>query len=180
MIYLKLNKSIPENIKIIPFSKEYVESFHACIDSVKRERIHLAGVKAKSIESVREYVLNNIENNFPSYLAVEGKRVVGNCDIIPGKGIDFAHTGHLGMCVHQDYRKKGIGSALLDTAIKAARDYGLERIELEVYTSNATAIRMYEKSGFLVEGIKRKARKLDTRYYDIQIMALFLNPPLHA
>jgi ribosomal protein S18 acetylase RimI-like enzyme len=90
------------------------------------------------------------------------------------------HTGHLGMCVRQDYRKKGIGSALLDTAIKAARDYGLERIELEVYTSNIAAIRMYEKRGFLVEGIKRKARKLDTRYYDIQIMALFLNPPFYV
>jgi RimJ/RimL family protein N-acetyltransferase len=38
---------------------------------------------------------------------------------------------------------------------------GLERIELEVFASNTGANRLYEKAGFVVEGVKKKRRKLD-------------------
>ena len=163
-------------IDIIPISEEYIEGFHGCLDSVARERIYLAGVKAHPIDSTREFVLNNIQNNIPQYLAVDGKRVVGWCDIIPRRGLDFAHSGGLGMGVHKDYRGQGIGIRLLNDTIDAAKEFGLERVELEVYTSNTRAIRLYLKRGFVVEGVKKKARKLDGEYFDIQVMALFINP----
>jgi len=121
-------------------------------------------------------VLTNIRSNYPQYVALEGNRVVGWCDIIPLKGIDFAHCGVLGMGLLKDYRRQGLGTMLLDTTIGAAKEFGLERVELEVYTSNTPAIRLYEKRGFVFEGVKKRARKLDGEYYDIQVMALFINP----
>jgi ribosomal protein S18 acetylase RimI-like enzyme len=154
---------------------EYFEGYYSCLDSVARERIYLAGIKARPIESTREFVLNNIENNYPHFIAVKDKQVVGWCDIIPMRGMDFAHSGTLGMGVHKEYRNLGIGSALLDTTLEAAKKYGLERIELEVYTSNTIALKMYEKYGFTLEGVKHNARKLDGKYFDIQVMALFFN-----
>ena len=163
------------DIEILPIREQHIESFHACLDSVARERIYLAGVKARPIESTREFVLNNIKNIYPQFVAVKDERVVGWCDIIPMRGIDFAHSGVLGMGVHNDYRKQGIGTLLLETTIDAAKSFGLERVELEVYTSNTVAIRMYEKLGFEVEGIKHKARKLGNQYFDIQVMALIFN-----
>jgi len=162
-------------IRIIPIAEKYIESFHACLDSVARERIYLAGIKARPLESTREFILNNIKNNYPQYIAVKDGRVVGWCDIIPRRGIDFSHSGVLGMGVKKEYRGRGIGTSLLETTINTARTYGLERIELEVYTSNTVAIRLYEKHGFVTEGVKKKARKLDDCYYDIQVMALLLN-----
>jgi len=165
-----------KEIDILPISEEFIQSFHACLDSVARERIYVGGVKARPIESTREFVQTNIDNNYPQYVAVEGKRVVGWCDIIPMKGIDFAHCGLLGMGVHKDYRGQGLGTGLLDTTLDAAKEFGIERVELEVYTSNIRAIRLYDKFGFVHEGIKTKARKLDGEYYDIKVMALFINP----
>jgi RimJ/RimL family protein N-acetyltransferase len=50
----------------------------------------------------------------------------------------------------------------------------LERIELEVFASNTPAITLYEKKGFVVEGVKKKARKLDGVYDDMIQMALFI------
>ena len=163
-------------IDIIPISEEYIEGFHGCLDSVARERIYLAGVKAHPIDSTREFVLNNIQNNIPQYIAVDEGRVVGWCDIIPKRGLDFAHCGGLGMGVHKDYRGQGIGTRLLNDTLDAAKEFGLERVELEVYTSNTRAISLYLKRGFVVEGVKKKARKLDGEYFDIQVMALFINP----
>ena len=103
-------------------------------------------------------------------------RVVGWCDIIPMRGVDFSHCGLMGMGLHVDYRRQSIGTRLLNATIQAAKEYGLERVELEVYTSNIPAIRLYEKRGFVPEGVKMKARKLDGEYFDIQVMALFINP----
>ena len=165
-----------KEIDVIPISEELIRSFHACLDSVARERIYLGGVKARPLETTREFVKSNIMNNIPQYVAVEGERVVGWCDIIPMKGIDFSHCGGLGMGVHKDYRGQGIGTRLLETTLEASKEFGIERIELEVYTSNTHAIRLYEKLGFVHEGVKTKARKLDGKYYDIKIMALFTNP----
>ena len=167
--------SIPSYLKIIPITEKYIESFHACLDSVAREKVYIGGVQALPLESTYEFVLKNIKENHPQNIAVFNDMVVGWCDIIPKKGVDFKHCGVLGMGVHKDYRRKGIGSELLDATLVGAKEFGLERVELEVYTSNTVAIRLYEKYGFQFEGTKRKARKLEDKYYDIQIMAKLLN-----
>jgi RimJ/RimL family protein N-acetyltransferase len=72
------------------------------------------------------------------------------------------------------YRGKGIGRNLLRSAISAARDVGITRIELEVFASNTVARRLYESAGFVEEGIKRNARIIDGKADDHISMALFL------
>ena len=49
---------------------------------------------------------------------------------------------------------------------------GLECIELDVFSTNTRAIALYEKSGFLHEGIKRKARFIDNEWSDRVMMGL--------
>lgn len=46
------------------------------------------------------------------------------------------------------------------------------RIELEVFSSNEHAVALYRKLGFQVEGVKRRARRLDGDDDDIVFMAL--------
>ena len=45
-------------------------------------------------------------------------------------------------------------------------------IELEVFASNTAAIALYRALGFVTEGTKRRARKLDGEYDDNVVMAL--------
>ena len=149
------------DVQIVRISEEYIESFHECFDSVAREKRYLGFVKAPSLESTREFVLSNISKKTSQYVAVEGGRVVGWCDISPNKREGFTHCGSLGMGVLHDYRGKGYGTRLMEDAILAAKESGIERVELEVYASNVPAIRLYEKRGFVHEGVKKKARKLD-------------------
>jgi len=69
-------------------------------------------------------------------------------------------------------RGRGVGRRLAEAAIAAAKAQGAERIELEVFASNTRAIALYERLGFVREGVKRNARKLDGEYDDIVQMAL--------
>lgn len=86
----------------------------------------------------------------------------------------FTHSGQLGMGVQKRFRRMGIGTKLIEQALRKAKAKGLERVELKVFASNTAAIKLYEKLGFVVEGVKKKARKLDGAYDDLVEMALLL------
>lgn len=158
-------------IEIVPITAEYTEGFHACLDSVARERRYLGFVEAPPLESVRAFVEANIAADVPQFVALAGGEVVGWCDISPKTREGFRHCGHLGIGVHDDFRGQGVGTRLLAATVEKARAQGLERIELEVFASNTDAIRLYERQGFALEGRQQKARKIDGQYDDILCMA---------
>ena len=160
------------DVQILPIAEDHIEGFHKCLDAVARERQYLAFVRAPSLSSAREFVRSNIAHEVPQFVAVHNGIVIGWCDVCPKRREGFTHCGELGMGVRRDYREQGIGTRLVTVTIGKARGRGLERIELEVFASNRVAIQLYEKMGFVVEGVKQRARKIDGAYDDIVCMAL--------
>ncbi|WP_347557539.1 GNAT family N-acetyltransferase [Robbsia sp. KACC 23696] len=64
------------------------------------------------------------------------------------------HVGSIGLCVRRDYRRKGIGRALLTKAIEWSDQWlALSRLEITVWEAHVAAIRLYESLGFAREGI---------------------------
>ena len=59
------------------------------------------------------------------------------------------------VCVDEAFRRRGIGALLVQTLKIAAPNFGALRLCLEVRASNAPAIALYEKQGF-IEGGRRK------------------------
>ena len=55
----------------------------------------------------------------------------------------------LGLCVADTHQGRGLGSALLDRALAAARERGLVRVHLTVVQDNSIALRLYESRGFV-------------------------------
>lgn len=89
-----------------------------------------------------------------------------------------AHCAGLGMAVHADYRGQGIGAALLAAIIDLADNwYNIVRLELQVYTDNAPAIRLYERHGFVIEGTHRAYAFRLGEFVDAYTMARLRNPP---
>ena len=153
-----------------------IASYHACLDTVAKEHRYLALPEAPPLEQSRSWVTPHIRQGHPFFVAVAGTQVVGWCDVTPHEGAWFSHRGRLGMGVHPDFRRCGIGTRLLRAALTHAQKIGLERIELEVFASNHAARQLYERNGFAVEGTLRRARKFDGGYDDLVVMALFPKP----
>ncbi len=65
----------------------------------------------------------------------------------------------MNLAVDPDDRRKGIATALVDSALDSARSEGCKAAHLEVRASNAAAIGLYRARGFAETG-RRK------RYYD--------------
>lgn len=76
------------------------------------------------------------------------------------------------MGIVPDYRGRGLGLRLINAALAQARKIGFVRIELSVHSDNARAISLYEKVGFVTEGVQRDAVKIDEQYLDTIMMAI--------
>lgn len=156
-------------------SIEYAGSFGRAVDTVARERKYLAATTGFPAESTIEFIRMIGENDYAQYFALLGDDVIGWCDILPRRQEGFIHVGVLGMGVLPDFRRKGVGRRLLDrTVCHAAEINGIEKIELEVFKSNAGAMTLYERSGFVREGVRVRSRRLDGQYDDVVLMGRFL------
>lgn len=161
--------------KIIPMTETYIESYAKALDSVARERKFLGYLEAPPIEEVTRFVKNALESKWIYYIAVINGEIIGWCNIGKLNRPIYLHIGQLGMGVVSEHRGKGIGSALLNTAITAAKENGLTRIALSVRSPNKPAIALYEKFGFAHEGTHKNAILLDGEYEDEYSMGLSLN-----
>ncbi|CZT35718.1 GNAT family N-acetyltransferase [Rhizobium sp. 9140] len=82
------------------------------------------------------------------------------------------HVAILGFGVHDDFQRQGIGVALLDALLDAAFNWlQIRRVELTVFSDNAGAIALYERSGFRREGLLRAYAFRNGAYADVIAMA---------
>ena len=68
-----------------------------------------------------------------------------------------------------------MGRSLINRTLEAARAFPLVRVELSVRADNPSAIALYRKAGFVVEGRRQRALCVDGVYYDDITMALLFD-----
>ncbi|HEX6157493.1 MAG TPA: GNAT family N-acetyltransferase [Burkholderiales bacterium] len=160
---------------VAPIAESHIDGFRATVDAVARERRYLYFLEAPGLEDARKFVLNGIAKRYPHFVALEDGKVIGWCDVLP---VDLrplrAHTGTLGIGLLAQRRGRGVGSALLRETLKAARDFGFTRVELVYRAGNSRVGRLYERFGFVREGMQRNAVRLDGTYEDVICMALLM------
>lgn len=159
---------------IVPITLTHIEGFRAALDSVAQEKKYLCFLEAPSLVVTRAFVENNIKENWPQVVAIVDNNVVGWCDITSLGRPVYVHSGVLGIGVVAAYRGKGIGKALMHNTLHMAKEKGLERIEHTVREENHSAIELYRKFGFIIEGKKKNATKFDGKYGNTICMALFI------
>lgn len=162
-------------IEIAQIAEANIDSFHAALDVVCRERAFLSFIEAPPLEETRAFVRKTIASRHVQLVALDGGTVVGWCDVLPAARSTMRHGGVLGIGLLPAWRGRGLGERLLRLALDAARDRALTRIELSVRQDNTRAIALYRKLGFTLEGQKRNALLIDGVYYDLVLMALLLD-----
>lgn len=82
------------------------------------------------------------------------------------------HVAIVGLGVRDGLHRLGIGTALLTAQIDTADNWlDLRRLELTVFADNAPAIALYERFGFVREGVHRAYAYRDGAYADTLAMA---------
>lgn len=102
------------------------------------------------------------------WVAQVGERVVGYA--VVWYLFREAELGNL--AVAPGWRRRGLGTQLLDWALQKARERGTERIFLEVRVGNRTAQQLYERYGFSQVGLRRRYYRAPVE--DARVMCLDL------
>lgn len=107
----------------------------------------------------RSAFLGEMENQFASYIVAKADdKCVGYC----GFWRAYDEGDITNVAVSPKFRRRGIGSRLIESIIREAREKELVFLNLEVRKSNIPAQRLYEKYGFCVVG-ERKEYYADTK-----------------
>ncbi len=122
-------------------------------------------------DTTPEQLASLIERDLHVVADVDGA-LAGWAEISPGRAEFMRHTGNLGMGIDRSYRDAGLGRHLLLAVLDLAREASLERVTLYANASNARALALYEKVGFVQEGRLRREIKDSERYDDVVIMGL--------
>ena len=159
-------------VEIVPIAEGHIEAFHRTLDIVAREHRYLSFLEAPPPQSTRDFILRMIGQEYPQFVAMADGEVAGWCDIVPNSRPIEAHCGVLGMGLLPQFRGQGLGKRLILRTLDAARTFGLTRVELRVREDNAGAIALYRKIGFVEEGLRRNAVRIDGTYENIVAMAI--------
>ena len=123
-------------------------------DAKKRLRNQLLKMNKKKLEV--EFFVIEVNGEFAGMIWVN--------DISYG---DFKHKANIGYVISKKFRGKGFGTEALKLVTRHAfKKYKLKRLEAVTRTFNKASARILEKSGFKLEGILRKNKYKDGKYFD--------------
>jgi RimJ/RimL family protein N-acetyltransferase len=132
-------------------------------------------------EQERPWIQDHLDHPGKLALVAEaGGEIIGSLSFENGLFRRTSHTGTFGVSVRRDWRGKGIGTAMLEILPEwTEANPVIDKICLSVFSSNADAIRLYRRLGFLKEGRRAKAIRLAPgEYVDEVLMAKFVKPGL--
>tara|TARA_B100000809_G_C15053642_1_gene499864 strand:- start:2 stop:496 length:495 start_codon:yes stop_codon:yes gene_type:complete len=126
------------NLKTLP--EHYSDYFYESLLSELPEAFIIAEIAGKHVG----YIMCKTEFGFSNF-----------------KKLGFVKKGHVvSIAVLDEYRKKGIGNALVEESVNGVKIQNCDEFYLEVRCSNNEAVRLYEKLGFVIK------QQLNTYYRD--------------
>jgi RimJ/RimL family protein N-acetyltransferase len=166
-----------EGFEVRPARPGDARSFLEAFRSVAAERRFIQTEEvSRTARPYRRRFRRSVTEEAAHLVAVAGGRVVGSISIRRDEHPVTRHTASIGMFVTSGWRGRGVGTALLEEAMRWARDAGVERVDLTVYPHNQAAIALYHTFGFVEEGRLVRHAKKSYGYEDEILMAVWLGP----
>ncbi len=144
-----------------------------CMQSVMDERIYLVSEYYLLTERGQQERIKNLDD-LTLVCALE-KKIVGVLTVQRGIYKKNRHTATLGIAVMAGHRHKGLGTRMINETILWCEEQGIQKLNLEVFSTNSNAIEAYRKIGFKIEGSRRKQFIINDQYVDDVLMTYFVD-----
>ena len=147
------------------------KDFYDCLKIIDSETDFMMFEPDERVWNEEKIVKNlNDENNL--FLGVvDNEKIVGFLSANRRAFRRIKHTAYIVIGIQKDYCNRKIGTKLFQKLDEWAIQNEIIRLELTVECDNKVAIRLYEKSGFAIEGIKKKTMYVNGKYIDEYMMS---------
>lgn len=119
----------------------------ALFDSLPAEETQFFRSNLSSTEMVAGWAEDADHTRIFPLVAVVGDRIVGNCTLCLGSG-HTRHVAEIRIFLAKEFRRRGIGKAMLKAQIEVARRLGLRQVIAEVVENQPQVIHAFEHAGF--------------------------------
>lgn len=133
-----------------------------------------------TVEARRNSFLEHTPNHRPLWVAEDST----NPDLGAIGYLGFFHfmnerpgyfiTADLAIYLHPDYQGKGLGTYLLERAIKRCPSLGIETLTATIFASNEASIALFNKMGFAQWGFMPRVARLEGVEKDLVLLGLRL------
>jgi len=122
----------------------------------------------RTTTAFKEYFQNLSKSQDECLVAKLDGKVVGFAGIhrLKGEAGEMAHVGEVGIAVHPDFQRRGIGTKLLKECVSLAARQGFKRLEADTLAHNMAMRRILEKVGFKLEGVRQERIRRGKEYHD--------------
>lgn len=142
------------------------------VESQSPYMLYDADERVQSTQQARKTIIGwKKEDHSTILMANMNGEHIGYLFVIGNPQNRAAHRASIVIGLHQKAHGKGIGKQLMEQAEEWAQERGISRLELTVVAENHPAIKLFEKMGFVKEGIRRRALMIDGVSHDEIYMA---------
>jgi L-amino acid N-acyltransferase YncA len=136
-----------------------------------RGRISTAQLTEVSVEQRRSWFHEHTPDSYPLWVAEIEGRIAGWLSFhayINRAG--YRATGEVSVYVGEQFRRRGVGKALLEKAIVAAPGLGVNALIGNIFAQNAASLRLFERARFERWGFLPRVARVDGVDRDVVIM----------
>ena len=133
------------------------------------------GFRFTIVEEVK-FLENLLKSHNQILLVADVKgNIVGTASYTTSNIKRLSHRGSIGLCIQKEFWNQGIGTLLMESLIKFAKEEAKSKIvSLAVRSDNSRAIHLYKKFGFKKVGTFEGYYEIDGKLIDIDYMNLKL------
>ncbi len=143
-----------------------------CMQSVMDEKIYLVSEYYLLTERGEQERLKNPDEL--TLVCNDNELIVGVLTLQRGMYKKNRHVANLGIAIRRNYRHMNVGTRMIGNALEWAKDNGIKKINLEVFSTNVNAIKTYRKLGFEYEGMRKNQFFINGQYVDDVLMTYML------
>ena len=173
----RIRTEFAEDIKKMKYRKVSVneaEQFWNLMNQLDYETKYMLyepGERTENLSKIESLIRDSVEGEDFLLAAETDNKLIGYISAQKGRLNRIAHSAYIVVGILKDYRGKGIGTEFFKRLIAWAEEKKITRLELTVICENEAAKHLYLKSGFEIEGVKRKSVCVDGEYLDEYYMA---------
>lgn len=145
------------------------------LDTETKFMLYDPGERTTTIDDIKKKIENSRETNSLILAAEQDGSIAGYLTAEREPYNRVLHCAYIVVGILKDYRGMGIGTQLFEKLEAWARSSGITRLELTAMTHNKTAVSLYQKMGFEIEGVRKNAMTVDGEYVDEYYMGRVLD-----